>query len=116
MRLLSLMVGHEAIPDGPEQRHDGLALDAAGVHDLGHDVLAEDVLVDAEAELAELDDEVEDLEEAVDARHDHPHEDVHLLRLEHLVAVLLDRRVPHPATVVDLMETGNFWWSLSLMD
>ena len=23
------MVGHEAIPDGPEERHDGLALDAA---------------------------------------------------------------------------------------
>ena len=104
-----LVVGHEAIPDGPEERHDGLALDAAGVDDLGHDVLAEGVLVDAEAELAELDDEVEDLEEAVDARHDHPHEDVQLLRLEHLVAVLGHRRVPHPATVVDLEKVGDLW-------
>ena len=98
----SLLTGDEAVPEAPEQRHGGLPLAAAGVHDLGHDVLAEDVLVEGEAELADLDDKVEDLDEAGHAGHDHPYEDAHLVRLEDVGAVLLQRRVPHFAPVIDL--------------
>ena len=97
-----LLTGDEAIPEAPEQRHDRLSLATAGVHDLGHDVLAEDADVEVESELAKLDDKVEDLEEAVNAGHYHPYEYVHLVRLEHIGAVLLHCRVSHFTPILDL--------------
>ena len=97
-----LLTGYQTIPEAPEQRHDRLSLATAGVHHLGHDVLTKDTYADVKAELVELHDKVEDLEESVDAGHDHPDENVHFVRLEHVGAVFLHRGVPHFTPIRDL--------------